>query len=184
VESLSTVQDSADIAALLCVGARKRAAVINDLIRMTNPELLVALFPELHTAGHQWLHKETPDHCCYDAALVSALGSPIQQVYEAVDGAIGKVIEQLPPDTTVLLTCLGGFRVVESRCGAVAVGRTYLLPSLSSDGASMVPPWLRFHIPLIEPDRQISRIRLSDKTSRLCFRVRRHRQFLNTHRSL
>src|SRR5712671_3355125 len=31
----------------------------------------------------------------------------------------------------------------------------------------MVPPWLRFHIPLIEPDRQISRIRLSDKTSRL-----------------
>src|SRR5258705_127616 len=31
----------------------------------------------------------------------------------------------------------------------------------------MVPPWLRFHTPLIEPDRQISRIRLSDKTSRL-----------------
>ena len=43
---------------------------------------------------------------------------------------------------------------------------------------------LRFLSPLIEPDRQISRIRLSDKTSRLCFRVRRLRQFLNTHRSL
>ena len=28
-------------------------------------------------------------------------------------------------------------------------------------------PWLRFHTPLIEPDVQISRIRLSDKTSRL-----------------
>jgi hypothetical protein len=50
---------------------------------------------------------------------------------------------------------------VESRCGAVALGRTYLLPPLSTGGASMVPPWLRFHIPLIEPDRQISRIRLS-----------------------
>src|ERR1700676_1737123 len=50
--------------------------------------------------------------------------------------------------------------MVESRCGAVALGRTYLLPPLSSGGASMVPPWLRFHIPLIEPDRQISRIRL------------------------
>ena len=33
----------------------------------------------------------------------------------------------------------------------------------------MVQPWLRFHTPLIEPDRQISRIRLSDKTSRLAF---------------
>ena len=31
----------------------------------------------------------------------------------------------------------------------------------------------------IEPDMQISRIRLSDKTSRICFCVRRHRQFLN-----
>src|ERR1700693_1896710 len=40
---------------------------------------------------------------------------------------------------------------VESRCGAVALGRTYLLPPLSSGGASVVQPWLRFHIPLIEP---------------------------------
>ena len=57
--------------------------------------------------------------------------------------------------------------LVESRCDAVAVGRTYLLPPLSSGGASLVRPWLRFHIPLIEPDMRISRIRLSDKTSRL-----------------
>src|SRR5712691_3562492 len=56
---------------------------------------------------------------------------------------------------------------VESRCGAVAVGRTYLLPPLSSGGALLVRPWLRFHIPLIEPDMQISPIRLSDKTTRL-----------------
>src|ERR1700737_3355610 len=73
------------------------------------------------------------------------------------------------------------FRIlVESRCGAVALGRTYPLPPLSSGGALAVQPWLRFHIPLIEPDMQISRIRLSDKTSRLCFRVQRLLQFLNT----
>ena len=56
---------------------------------------------------------------------------------------------------------------VESECGAVAVGRTYLLPPLSSGGASLVRPWLRFHTPLIEPDVRRYRIRLSDKTSRL-----------------
>ena len=56
---------------------------------------------------------------------------------------------------------------VESRCGAVALGRTYLLPPLSSGGALLVQPWLRFHIPLIEPDVRRYRIRLSDKTSRL-----------------
>jgi hypothetical protein len=59
----------------------------------------------------------------------------------------------------------GGARV-ESRCGAVSLGRTYLFPPLSSGSALVVRPWL--HIPLIEPDVQISRIRLSDKTSRLC----------------
>src|ERR1700730_16607829 len=40
-------------------------------------------------------------------------------------------------------------KVIESRCGAVALGRTYLLPPLSSGGALVVRPWLRFHIPLI-----------------------------------
>ena len=34
----------------------------------------------------------------------------------------------------------GGPGLVESRCGAVAVGRTYLLPPLSSDGALVVRP--------------------------------------------
>src|SRR5262249_12311301 len=56
---------------------------------------------------------------------------------------------------------------VESRCGAGSLGRSYLFPPLSSGGALVVRPWLRFHIPLIEPDMQISRFRLSDKTSRV-----------------
>jgi hypothetical protein len=42
------------------------------------------------------------------------------------------------------------------------IGRTYLFPPLSSGGALAVRPLLRFHIPLIEPDVQISRIRLGD----------------------
>ena len=46
-------------------------------------------------------------------------------------------------------------------------GSAYLLPPLSSGGASIAVPSLRFHILLIEPDMRIARIRLSDKTSRL-----------------
>jgi len=42
--------------------------------------------------------------------------------------------------------------------------RRCLLPPLSSGGALVANPSLRFHIPLIEPDVRISRIRLSDKT--------------------
>jgi hypothetical protein len=49
----------------------------------------------------------------------------------------------------------------------VVVGSVCPLPPLSSGGAQVTLPWLRFHIPLIEPDWRISRIRLSDRTSRL-----------------
>ena len=49
----------------------------------------------------------------------------------------------------------------------MALGRAYLFPPLSSDGALVARPWLRFHTPRIEPDVRIARIRLSDKTSRL-----------------
>ena len=149
VESLRTVQDSADMAALLCIGARKRAAVINDLIQMTNPELFVAMFPELHTAGHQWLHKETPDHQCYDAELVSTLGSPIRQVYEAVDHAIGEVIRRLPPETTVVLTCLGGVRVTHG--GAYLLHDLLARLGLSVAGRYEDQPQPRRH--LLEPIR-------------------------------
>src|SRR6516225_6714604 len=38
-----------------------------------------------------------------------------------------------------------GLSWVQLRGGAVAVGRTYLLPPLSSGGASLGRPWLRFH---------------------------------------
>src|SRR6266446_4711028 len=49
-----------------------------------------------------------------------------------------------------------GRQWVESGCGAVAVGRACLFPPLSSGGALVARPWLRFHIPLIEPDMRLS----------------------------
>ena len=42
----------------------------------------------------------------------------------------------------------------------------YLLPALSSAGASLAPPMLRLHTPLIEPDVRNDRIPLSEKGSR------------------
>ena len=44
------------------------------------------------------------------------------------------------------------------------LGGAYLLPALSFAGASLASPCFRFHIPLIEPDVRICRIRLSEKT--------------------
>src|ERR1700677_4895681 len=61
---------------------------------------------------------------------------------------------------------MGQFGRVEVWRG-IALGRACLFPPLSSGGALVARPWLRFHTPLIEPNLRIARIRLSDKTSRL-----------------
>jgi hypothetical protein len=58
---------------------------------------------------------------------------------------------------------------IESRCDE-AVGRTYLLPPLSSGGASLLGHGSVSTPPLIESDWRIFRIRLSDKTSGLHLR--------------
>ena len=49
----------------------------------------------------------------------------------------------------------------------MTVGLLCLLPPLSFGSARVTSLLLRFHVPLIESDVQVSRIRLSDKTSRL-----------------
>src|SRR6188474_2907111 len=66
--------------------------------------------------------------------------------------ALGSVATQIERSLTV-----------ESRCGAVAAVKLVGHHQLSGTGRS-ASPQLRLHIPLIEPDMQISRIRLSDKT--------------------
>ena len=66
------------------------------------------------------------------------------QVIDYIQLVVRRRSDPFAPSQTAL--------VVESRCGAVAVGPSQLLPPLSSGGVAIDEPWLRFHIPLIEPD--------------------------------
>ena len=73
--------------------------------------------------------------------------------------------------TSILSDAKRPRREVESRCGAVTYRTGGADSSLHlSEPTSPSGPSSRFHIPLVEPDMQVSRIRLSDKVS--CFRPR------------
>ncbi len=50
------------------------------------------------------------------------------------------IVREAMTDETATVVVGERLKSVELRCGAVAVGRTYLLPSLSSGGASLVRP--------------------------------------------
>ena len=69
--------------------------------------------------------------------------------------------------------------VVESKGDAVAKASAYVCFGVSPSVAQYPHAMLRFHLPLIEPDVRISRIRLSDKVSRV-----RPRKGLRTRRQL
>jgi predicted AlkP superfamily phosphohydrolase/phosphomutase len=108
----STVADAIAIRDGLCAGARLRGDVLADLLDDGQPDLLVAFFPETHTAGHQFLNLSDPAHAFYDAHVADALGgSPIDAVYAAVDVEVGRLLKRLSPDTTLLFPFLLGVRV-------------------------------------------------------------------------
>lgn len=61
------------------------------------------VFGESHCAGHQFwaIHDEAdPTH---DPALRAELGDPLHQVYESLDGALGRLLEKIGVDATVVV---------------------------------------------------------------------------------
>ena len=96
----------------LCEGVRARERVITDMLDGDPPDILLATFTELHIAGHQFLNLTAPGHPRFDSAVAAELGDkPLRRVFEAVDAAAGRILDRLPPETTVLLLCMGGVRV-------------------------------------------------------------------------
>ena len=92
-----------------------------------------------------------------DKACLEESGSAVARVQKT----FSRILE---PSSVRGWNAAGDFCGVEMWRGGV--GAAYLLPALSSAGASLASPCFRFHIPLIEPDGRISRFRLSEKGSR------------------
>ena len=111
--SAMTVDDLTSIQARLCDAVRARENIIMEMFDGDAPDLLVAGFSEAHIAEHQFLSLTVPEHSRYDAAVSAALGDfPLRQVHQAVDATIGRIVQRLPRETTVLLVCLGGLCVM------------------------------------------------------------------------
>src|SRR6185369_7706037 len=74
-------------------------------------DLLVATFIEAHVAGHQFVNLTAPAHARYSPAVSAELGDRLmRRVVESVDGAVTNILRRLPPETTILVVCMGGVR--------------------------------------------------------------------------
>ena len=86
-----------------------RVAQTRDLLAEQPGDVFLQVFSECHCAGHQLWHLHDPDHPLHDPALVAALGGdPLKAVYQAVDSAVGELLDAIPADGSALVFCSHG----------------------------------------------------------------------------
>lgn len=110
--SLKTIEELTAAKVQLGEGIRGREEIILEMLERGSPHLLVACFAEAHIGGHQFLNLTANNHPHFDPAVVAELGDqPLRSVYEEIDAAVGRILDRLPADATVLVACIGGLRI-------------------------------------------------------------------------
>ncbi|ACK73094.1 type I phosphodiesterase/nucleotide pyrophosphatase [Gloeothece citriformis PCC 7424] len=81
----------------------KKRELISHCLNQGEWDLVLTSFRESHWVGHQCWHLHDSNHPEYDADIAKAIGNPIKDIYIAIDAAIGKILQQLSPETTVFI---------------------------------------------------------------------------------
>ncbi len=82
-------------------GAARRAAICKELLKAEPWDLFVTYFGETHSAGHFFWHYSDATHPLH--ALVAGQADPHLEIYQAVDRAIGDIVDASPPNATFVL---------------------------------------------------------------------------------
>ena len=79
-------------------GIERRAAICRDLLRREPWDLFITYFGETHSAGHFFYHLSQPHPM---PRSVSQRGDWLLEVFQAVDRAVGTIIDAAPPGCAV-----------------------------------------------------------------------------------
>jgi predicted AlkP superfamily phosphohydrolase/phosphomutase len=101
----------AELGKACSAGARLRGLLAQRLIRETNSQLSIVVFPEVHHAGHQLWHTVAADHPIYEGldGNCGSLEPLLKDVHRAIDEQIGELIDSSGADT-VMVFALHGMR--------------------------------------------------------------------------
>jgi predicted AlkP superfamily phosphohydrolase/phosphomutase len=87
----------------LVARAARKADLALDLLGRGGWDLFLTVFAESHCAGHQLWHLHDPAHPRHAPDLARALGEPLRDVYQALDAAVGRLVDAAGPDATVVV---------------------------------------------------------------------------------
>lgn len=91
----------------LVAGAARRAAMMRDLLARERWDLFLGVFSETHTASHLLWHV-SQQHPLRDTLMQGRSDDPLLEVFQAVDRALGEVLEDVPDSTHVVLFSIYG----------------------------------------------------------------------------
>jgi len=98
-----SLDDLKNLRQSLLTSIEKKTKLSTHFLNQGEWNLFLTAFREAHWVGHQCWHLHDPNHPEYDQEIVNTLGNPIQDIYIAIDAAIGNLLQQVSPDTTVMI---------------------------------------------------------------------------------
>lgn len=66
-------------------------------------DLLMTVFAEPHCVGHQGWHVRDQKHPMHDPDALQQIGDPVELLYGEIDAAIGRIVDAVDDDTTVIV---------------------------------------------------------------------------------
>lgn len=84
-------------------GIAKRERICQDLLAQERWDLFLTVFSETHSAAHIFWQLSQPDHPYYEFLQPKVDRDPLLAVFERTDLALGKILESLPEEATLLL---------------------------------------------------------------------------------
>ena len=104
-DDVHSMGDGAAIARLkagLETGVQRRAAACVDLLTRERWDLFLTYFSEIHSGQHYFWHLSHPEHPLYQYFGTPGR-DPLLELVQAVDRAIGRIVDTMPPDARLVV---------------------------------------------------------------------------------
>ena len=97
------LQQTLAIEEKLRTGIARRVATCRDLLERENWDLFLTVFNDPHSAGHLFWHLSQPEHPLYEAFQSHITHDPLLAIYQAMDDAIGQILEKAPENAYIVI---------------------------------------------------------------------------------
>jgi predicted AlkP superfamily phosphohydrolase/phosphomutase len=97
------LEKTLEIEKQLLTGITRRTEICKDLLTREPWDLFYTVFGESHGGGHLFWHLSQPDHPLYNMFKPLIDHDPLLNTYQAMDKAIGEIIEVAPPNANIVL---------------------------------------------------------------------------------